>query len=145
MSLKIRVMLPLIVLALAATAMTLAGFEARDAVIRRRQSEAFVEVNRISQLLLKSTGRWALERGLSNAALNGPQPADPEHRADIAKTRSSGDTAFAEALRLIGDAPQMKSGAAAIVEAQRASWLAHFKTSDSDARLFREWNRPQEI
>ncbi|UYO48553.1 HAMP domain-containing protein [Rhodopseudomonas palustris] len=120
MSLKIRVLLPLIVLALAATAMTLAGFEARDAVIRRRQSEAFVEVNRISQLLLKSAGRWALERGLSNAALNAPEPADPERRADIAKARTSGDTAFAEALRLIGDVPQMKAGAAAITEAQRA-------------------------
>ncbi|AVT83157.1 methyl-accepting chemotaxis protein [Rhodopseudomonas palustris] len=120
MSLKIRVLLPLIVLALAATAMTLAGFEARDAVIRRRQSEAFVEVNRISQLLLKSAGRWALERGLSNAALNAPEPADPERRADIAKARTSGDTAFAEALRLIGDVPQMKAGAAAITAAQRA-------------------------
>ncbi|NEW98396.1 hypothetical protein DY467_16585 [Rhodopseudomonas sp. BR0G17] len=120
MSLKIRVLLPLIVLALAATAMTLAGFEARDAVIRRRQSEAFVEVNRISQLLLKSAGRWALERGLSNAALNAPEPTDPERRADIAKARTSGDTAFAEALRLIGDVPQMKTGSAAITAAQRA-------------------------
>ncbi|QDL98855.1 HAMP domain-containing protein [Rhodopseudomonas palustris] len=120
MTLKIRVLLPLIVVTLAATAMTLAGFEARDAVVRRHQSEAFVEVNRISQLLLKSAGRWALERGLSNAALNGPEPADPERRADIAKARISGDTAFVEAMRLIGEVPQMKAGAVAIADAQRA-------------------------
>uniref|UniRef100_E6VQF9 Histidine kinase HAMP region domain protein n=1 Tax=Rhodopseudomonas palustris (strain DX-1) TaxID=652103 RepID=E6VQF9_RHOPX len=120
MTLKIRVLLPLIVVTLAATAMTLAGFEARDAVVRRHQSEAFVEVNRISQLLLQSAGRWALERGLSNAALNGPEPADPERRADISKARHSGDAAFVEAMRLIGEVPQMKAGAVAIAEAQRA-------------------------
>ena len=120
MSLKIRVLLPLIVLALAATAMTLAGFDARDALIRRRQSEAFVEDNRISQLLLTSAGRWALERGLSNAALNAPNAADPQRRADIAKVREAGDAAFDEAMRLIGEVPEMKAAAAAVAAARRA-------------------------
>ena len=33
-------------------------------------------VNKISQLLLKSAGSWAVERGLSNASLNAPAAAD---------------------------------------------------------------------
>ena len=39
----------------------------------RQQALAFVELNGISQQLLHSAGQWALERGMTNAALNAPK------------------------------------------------------------------------
>jgi methyl-accepting chemotaxis protein len=120
MNLKIRVLLPLIVLALAATSMTLAGLAAYDALLRRQQSMAFIEVNRISQLLLTSAGRWAVERGLSNAALGSPDAADDSRRDALAKARAVGDQAYTEAVRLLRDVPDMSAGGAAITAADRA-------------------------
>ena len=83
MNLRIRALLPLIISALALMAMIPAGFAAYEALGRRQDSEAFLRVNRISQLLLRSAGQWAIERGLTNAALKSPDALSAENRADI--------------------------------------------------------------
>ncbi|MGX7744703.1 methyl-accepting chemotaxis protein [Rhodopseudomonas parapalustris] len=120
MNLRIRVMLPTVVLVLAATAMVFAGLQAYDAFVRRQQSEAFLEVTKISELLLKSAGRWAVERGLSNSALHAPGPADDKRRSAIAQARTVGDAAFDEALVLMRDVPEMSAAQGAIAAAGQA-------------------------
>ncbi|NEW93271.1 methyl-accepting chemotaxis protein [Rhodopseudomonas sp. BR0M22] len=120
MNLKIRVVLPVVVSILAATAVTFAGIEARDAFVRRQQSEAFLAVNQISELLLTSAGRWAVERGLANGALHAPGPVDDKRREAIVKARAAGDAAFDEALTLMRGVPEMSAGGGAIDAAQRA-------------------------
>ena len=47
-----------------------------DASARRSTAIAFVDVNATSSLLLKCAGEWAIERGMSNAALNAADKAD---------------------------------------------------------------------
>jgi len=89
--------LPLIISALAMMAVTSAGFAAYEAFGRRQDSEAFLKVNQISQLLLRSAGQWALERGLTNVALKSPDPLPAEGRAEIVKKREAADQAFREA------------------------------------------------
>ncbi|MFC0241882.1 methyl-accepting chemotaxis protein [Rhodopseudomonas telluris] len=118
--LKIRILLPLVVAALALTAIVFAGLEARDAFLRRQRSEAFLSVNRISLLLLKSAGHWALERGQTNSALSAPAAADSTRRGALDQARREGDAAFDEAIVAIQQVPEMAAGAAAIADAQRA-------------------------
>ena len=98
MNLKIRTVLPLIVSALALMAVVAAGLSARTAMLRRWDSEAFLKINQLSQLLLESAGQWAVERGLTNAPLNAPPIVPTERRAEIAKTRVVADKAFRDAV-----------------------------------------------
>jgi len=118
MSLRIRTLLPLIVCALALMAVAFAGLDARDALLRRQRSEAFLEVNQISHLLLRSAAQWATERGTSNAALKAPDAASAARLAAIAQLRSGADEAFREALTQLRAVPQMPS--AAITAAEQA-------------------------
>uniref|UniRef100_Q07J04 Methyl-accepting chemotaxis sensory transducer n=1 Tax=Rhodopseudomonas palustris (strain BisA53) TaxID=316055 RepID=Q07J04_RHOP5 len=120
MNLRIRTLLPLIVCALALMAVAFAGLDARDAWTRRQQSADFVKVNQISQALLKSAGRWAAERGISNATLKAPGVATSARLAEITALRSNADEAFQSALQGVREVPQMKAGSAAIVAAEQA-------------------------
>jgi methyl-accepting chemotaxis protein len=105
---RIGALLPLIISALALMAMVSAGFSAYEAFGRRQESEAFLSVNRISQLLLRSAGQWAIERGLTNTALKSPDALPAERRADIVKKREVADQAFREAMPLLRAISAMK-------------------------------------
>ncbi|ABD89627.1 methyl-accepting chemotaxis protein [Rhodopseudomonas palustris] len=120
MSLRIRTLLPLIVCALALMAVAFAGLDARDALLRRQRSEAFVEVNQISRLLLRSAAQWATERGTTNAALKAPEPASAARLAAIGQLRSGADAAFREALAQLRAVPQMQTAGSAIAAAEQA-------------------------
>jgi methyl-accepting chemotaxis protein len=120
MNLKIRTVLPLIVSALALMAVVAAGLSARNAMLRRWDSEAFLKINQLSQLLLESAGQWAVERGLTNAPLNAPPIVPTERRAEIAKTRVVADKAFRDAVEGLRAIPAMKAGEPKIVEAEKA-------------------------
>ncbi|WP_022723852.1 methyl-accepting chemotaxis protein [Rhodopseudomonas sp. B29] len=120
MRLKIRVLLPLVVLGLATAAILFAGLEARDALLRRQRSEAFLAVNRISEFLLKSAGSWAVERGQSNSALSGSGAADAGRRDAIAQARSEGDAAYQRAMASIAEVPEMKTSGAALAASTKA-------------------------
>jgi len=118
--LRIGVVLPSIISAVAIIAVVSAGFAAHEAFVRREESDAFLKVNRISQLLLRSAGQWAVERGLTNGALKSPDLAPAERREEIARTRAVADEAFREAATLLRTVPGMKAAETKVVDAERA-------------------------
>src|SRR5215208_2905340 len=120
MNLRIGTVLPLIISALAIMAVTSAGFAAYEAFGRRQDSEAFLKVNQISQLLLRSAGQWALERGLTNAPLKSPDVLPAERRALIVKTRAVADQAFRDAAQRLRLVPAMQAAERQITEAESA-------------------------
>ncbi|HYI28495.1 MAG TPA: chemotaxis protein, partial [Bradyrhizobium sp.] len=105
----ISVTLPAIVSALVMIGALSAGISAYQAYEQRQQSEAFLEVNHISQLLLRSAGQWAVERGLTNAPLKSPDALPAELRPQIVETRQAADRAFSEAAQLLHGNPAMNS------------------------------------
>lgn len=120
MKAKISVTLPAIVSALVMIGALSAGISAYQAYEQRQQSEAFLEVNHISQLLLRSAGQWAVERGLTNAPLKSPDALPAELRPQIVETRQAADRAFSEAAQLLHGNPAMKSAESKISEAESA-------------------------
>jgi methyl-accepting chemotaxis protein len=120
MNLRIGAVLPSIISALAIMAVVSSGFAAREAWVRREKSDEFLRINRISQLLLRSAGQWAVERGLTNAPLKSPDLVPAERRAEIVKTRAVADGAFREAVTLLRTVPAMKSAEAQIAGAEKA-------------------------
>lgn len=118
MKAKISVTLPAIVSALVLIGALSAGIAAYQAYEQRQKSQAFLEVNYISQLLLKSAGQWAVERGLTNAPLKSPDALPAELRPRITSTRQTADHAFKEAAQLLHGLPSMKSAEAQISEAE---------------------------
>jgi methyl-accepting chemotaxis protein len=118
MKAKISVTLPAIVSGLVLIGALSAGIAAYQAYEQRQKSEAFLEVNHISQLLLRSAGQWAIERGLTNAPLKSPDALPAELRPKIANARQSADHAFTEAAQLLHDIPTMKSAQTQMSEAE---------------------------
>src|SRR5215212_5767804 len=120
MNLRIGTVLPLIISALAIMAVTSAGLSAYEAFGRRQESEAFLRINHISQLLLQSAGQWAVERGLTNAPLKSPDVLPAERRALIVKTRAVADQAFRDAAQRLRLVPAMQAAERQITEAESA-------------------------
>jgi methyl-accepting chemotaxis protein len=118
-NLRIRTILPVIISALALLLVVSAGLTAYDAIGRRQDSQAFLKVNQISQLLLHSAGQWAIERGMTNASLKSSDVPSPERRAEIVKLRASADQAFRDAMQRLGTIPAMKAGEKDIADAER--------------------------
>ena len=118
MKAKISVTLPAIVSALVLIGGISAGISAYQAYGQRQQSEAFLKVNRISQLLLRSAGQWAVERGLTNAPLKSPDAVPAEIRTQIVSTRQVADRAFSEASQLLHEIPAMKSAETQMSDAE---------------------------
>src|SRR5215213_7545066 len=101
-------------------AMVSAGVAAYEAMARRQDSEAFLKVNQTSQLLLRSAGQWAVERGLTNAPLKSPSVLPDERRALIIKTRAVADDAFREPVQHLRFVPAMKAAEKPIADAESA-------------------------
>lgn len=117
MQLRIRLVLPLIISALAMMAVASSGFTAYQAFSRREESKAFLKVNHISQLLLRSGSQWAVERGLTNAALKAPEAILAERQTEILKRRQAADQAFLEAIQQLRAIPAMAGSERQIAEA----------------------------
>jgi methyl-accepting chemotaxis protein len=84
------------------------GFDAYRAWTKREAAGAFLALDRIAELLLKSTAGWAVERGATNAALNSGDALAGEQRAAIAARRVAPDESFRagiEALQRLADSP----------------------------------------
>ncbi|MBR0851050.1 HAMP domain-containing protein [Bradyrhizobium diazoefficiens] len=118
MNFRIGTILPLIVSALVLLGVACSGHTAWRAYNERSEAQAFVETDQLSQLLLRSAGQWALERGLSNAALRSPEPASSEARAQIMKMRAGADQAFREAAGRLRGIGAMKDAQQRIAEAE---------------------------
>jgi methyl-accepting chemotaxis protein len=117
---KIRLALPIVVSALALLLLAVAGESAFEAVGRRTEAEAFVKINATAQLLLTSAGEWAIERGLTNAAMKAPSAAASSMQDDISKHRTIADEAWVAAVSRMSEIPEMRAGQQAIDDATRA-------------------------
>ncbi|MGB8842777.1 MAG: methyl-accepting chemotaxis protein [Aliidongia sp.] len=116
---KIGTILPVMISVLALLLIVSAGLSAYDAMGRRQAAHAFLDVNHTEQLLIQSAEQWAVERGLTNTALNSPGVMPYERRVQIDEMRASADRAFREAIPLLRAIPAMKSGEMNIAEAER--------------------------
>jgi methyl-accepting chemotaxis protein len=115
---RIGTILPLIISALVLMGVACAGYSAWRAYDERREAQAFLNIDRISQSLLRSAGQWAVERGMTNAALKSPEPASSEARAQILKMRAGADQAFREAAGRLHELAAMREARQRIVEAE---------------------------
>jgi methyl-accepting chemotaxis protein len=118
-NLRIGAVLPLIISGLAVLLVVSAGLAAYSAMSKRQDTEVFLQVNQISQRLLRSAGQWAIERGMTNSTLKSPEVLSPERRAEIAKVRASADQAFRDAAQQLRMIPAMNTGEKEIAEAER--------------------------
>jgi methyl-accepting chemotaxis protein len=136
--LRIRTILPLIVSALVIMGVASAGIAAYRAYDIRRDSQAFLKINHISQLLLESAGQWAKERGLTNASLKSPEPVTIERRAEIAKARTISDQAFRDAVLRLREVAAMKDAEQRISEAERAFQAMQVLRGKADENLSKQ-------
>lgn len=83
------------------TVITLAGDMALRMLHQRQLADAGREINEISDLLLKSAGAWAVERGATSTGLNGENPADEGLHTTIEAQRRTADTSFKAAIERI--------------------------------------------
>ncbi len=76
---------------------------------QRSEAKRILQSTEIEDLLLASAYNWAVERSLTHAALNLPDPASDRDRQGIEQHRSLGDSAFERALaalqEFLGSAP----------------------------------------
>ncbi|MBI3709468.1 MAG: HAMP domain-containing protein [Proteobacteria bacterium] len=79
----------------------LAGSIAMRTLDERAIANAGRQANAIGDLLLKSAGAWAIERGATNTALNANDPINGSQRETIDKQRQTADTSFRAALELL--------------------------------------------
>jgi len=117
---KIRVLLPAVVCTLAILLLAVTGEAAFEAMNRRAEAGSFVRANADAQLLLTTVGEWAIERGLTNAAVKSKDAASDGMRNDIAGHRARADAAFNEALGRLNEIPEMRGAQQAIADASRA-------------------------
>jgi methyl-accepting chemotaxis protein len=102
--LRIAVLLPALLTALAIPLLVATGLMVADNWQARTMAEETARANATADLLLGAAGHWAVERGRTNAALNAPLEQVAAHREEIAKRRASADAAYAEAMaRLAAD------------------------------------------
>jgi methyl-accepting chemotaxis protein len=120
MNLKIGTILPGIISALVLVGTLSAGVAAWQAFGRRQDAGAFLKVNQVSQLLLRSAGQWAVERGMTNAPLKSPDPLAAGRKAEIDKIRAIADQSFREAAAQIRLVPAMANAGKPIAEAESA-------------------------
>ncbi|WP_158499796.1 nitrate- and nitrite sensing domain-containing protein [Sinorhizobium fredii] len=82
----------------------MAGREVFVAWAKLADADQVESSNKTSDVLLSAAGDWAVERGITNAALAGKNPAPPETRKAIKQRRSQADAALAQAFQRIEEA-----------------------------------------
>ncbi|MDV6330039.1 methyl-accepting chemotaxis protein [Asticcacaulis sp. 201] len=74
------------------------GYLSFDAVKGYALAEKARRTNVVMDHILKASGEWALERGVTNAALRAPNPADAETTKKIGELRKQADADFEAAM-----------------------------------------------
>jgi methyl-accepting chemotaxis protein len=120
LTMKIRVILPVIVSVLAFLLLAIAGHDLYASWQRRAEAAAFAVNDTISAQLLAATGEWEAERGLTNVALSAGDTATPALADALKQHRAAADTAFKDAISRIRDLPAMKPAEKAITDAEQA-------------------------
>jgi methyl-accepting chemotaxis protein len=113
---SIRNLLVAAVSLLAVFGIGLSGYVLRNASLERATASDAALVNETADMLLEGAGNWARERGATNLALNGADPATDAQKAAIANFRKLGDRPFEQALvrmagRHFANRDQMIAGA----------------------------------
>ena len=143
---KIKTVLPVTISLLVSLLLGATGYSAYEAVMRRDEAVAFVKVNDTASLLLTSAGEWAIERGLSNAALKAKDAAAGTTRDEIANHRASGDEALQKALARMPAIPEMRDGTQAIANAEKAfAGIRDLRLRVDDALTKSANDRPTEV
>lgn len=94
----IRTRLTIIVLALAAFTIALSGREFILAMEKKQEAVFAQQSSQTVDLLLTAAGSWAVERGVTNSALNDAAPVSQKMLENILKRRETGNQAFLKAL-----------------------------------------------
>ena len=98
---RISTLLRVIITSLAGPLIGICVFVGLEALTARNEATIALQNNEISDLLLDAAGHWALERGLTNAALNAPSVASPANIETINERRKLADAAETTALERI--------------------------------------------
>ncbi len=131
---------------LSAALLWLAGREALIAFNGFNEAERMAYSTTTSDLLLTSAGAWALERGLTNTALAGADPAAQAVLTQIAERRETGDAALDEALARVTTGADF-SGRQELLAALSASAdkVATLRTAADGAMTQPLANRPADL
>ncbi len=111
--------------------------ETVSAYTTTRDSNRIVESTVSAGLLLDSAGNWAVERGVTNAALAAADPADDARLAAIMDRRKTADEAFAEALARIEKASSFAGKAEMLEQARDRFQALQLLRTKVDAALAR--------
>ena len=118
--LSLRTILGGIVGVLALLLIAVTAHQVIDASFDRQLARSVAEGNETSDLLLLAAGQLAAERGMTNAALNAPQPITGEAKAAIQQRRDRADHALGRVVSILRTNAQI-SARLAEVEAAAAS------------------------
>ncbi|WP_445500366.1 methyl-accepting chemotaxis protein [Microvirga sp. G4-2] len=102
---KIKTLLPTILVSVAALALTTAGMRTYGAWQKRQDAATFLLVNHVEERLLDAAGDLALERGLTVNALGSLQPISPTQQQAINTQRAKADDAYADAVKGLAELP----------------------------------------
>jgi len=117
---SIRNMLFGVVLVLVIGVLGFASSTVFEALHKRDQGLRMEFSNNVGDLLLASANNWAVERGVTNAALNGAGPAKPGQKKVISQRRAKADPAFEEALKILKAGYDFKNKSQLIERAETA-------------------------
>ncbi|TAK49845.1 MAG: HAMP domain-containing protein [Xanthobacteraceae bacterium] len=118
--LRIRFILPLITSVLVFLMLMVSGYLVLDSYRQKEAANRFIEMNRISGHFLIGNGEWAIERGMSNAALRAGEAAAPAVRSEIAQHRALADQSLQAALSGLAGVAEMRGGQKDIEAVQQA-------------------------
>ncbi|MEQ9329931.1 HAMP domain-containing methyl-accepting chemotaxis protein [Thalassobaculum sp.] len=138
-NITIRTSLLAVTVLLSIGVMALAGLESFRAWTELQQSKRIAGSNDVADLLLTAAGNWAVERGVSNAALTDWNAADPAVVAAIGERRTVADEAFAAALAEI-ESGEPFLGRDDLVAGVKA---AHAKVVELRAMIDRDIGQPK--
>jgi len=98
---KIRTKLTLATVVLGGLLIGYAAYQSYSAALLYREAEEAVEINRVSDLLYKAAGSYAVERGTSAGVLGNPAGASDKQLGAIRDRAKDADAALAQVLEII--------------------------------------------
>ena len=93
------------------------------------------EANQISDQLIIAAGNWAVERGVTNSALNAEVAIANGARNTIDQRRRQADMAYDQAMKMIATGPDFAGKSKLIAELQAAHTAANALRTTADAAL----------
>ena len=118
--LSVRNMLFGVVVVLVVGVLGFASSTVFQALHQRDQGLKMEFANKVGDLLLNSANNWAVERGVTNAALNGANPVSAAQKSTIDQRRANADPAFIEAIKVLKAGVDFKDKSQLIKKAEKA-------------------------